>query len=164
MIDVIAVNSQHTGVQRFTGAHGMKLQIARPTKVMSHPVETGASQSDHRIILPVEAQLMVMLTGETYKNVYRQFENAFLAAELLVLQTRARTFANMIISAMPHEETPENMQSVQMLVTLTEVQFFKTQYSAKMARSTSTRSRDTTRRGEQSPSSKPSVAYSIFAK
>lgn len=143
----------------FEGATSMKAQIDRKSKVMQHPLENGASIIDHRVILANEIQLMLVLSGVNYRNIYKQIVTAYLAGTMLTVQTRVDSFPKMFIAAMPHEETPEMTSAVQVALSLQEAQFALTTFQTMTPRKASNTS--TVKRGEQAP--KTSVAYDIFA-
>lgn len=162
---VVAIFSQESGAQRFTEAAMMRLQVTPSSKMPEHPLENGASVVDHRIILPTEANLAIFMTGQNYASIYQQVQTSFGSGELLRLQTYAGTFENMVLQAIPFEETPDALASVAMMVQLKEVKFFATQYTAAAVRNPSnSRARDTTRRGEQNAKPRDSVAYQLFGK
>lgn len=113
----------------FQGAKPIKAAINESTKVMEHPVETGITITDHKIVQPVEIQLSLILpsgsryAGQTYRSVYQQIKQAYLKGTLLTVQTKATTYRNMIISDMPHDEDPEMYDAIALAVKLKEVLF-----------------------------------------
>lgn len=159
-IDVIGCFKTEGGEQLFENASTMRLQVRREKKVMRHPLENGSSVIDHTVTTPAEGQLLLILPAPAYRDTYAVIKSSFLAGELFTLQTRADSFPNMFIVSMPHEETPEMMDALQVILQVQEAIFFKRQFQAITPRAT--RSTSTTRRGEQAPRS--SVAYDLFAK
>lgn len=149
------------GNQKFITARSMRLQTTRVAKMPMHPLETGASAVDHRVIMPIEAQLLVTLQAKDYRNGYSQIQASFNNGDLLAVHCKANTFPNMVIAELPHEESPDMFDAVQIAVRLVETIFFKTQAQA-ITKASKSRSASTTRRGEQSP--RESVAYQIFGK
>lgn len=159
--DVTGVFSNDGGEQLFSNARAMRVQVLRDSKVMQHPLENGSSVIDHRVTLPIEAQLLLILPGYQYRDLYGVIKGLFLAGEQMTVLTKVDSFPNMFISKMPHEETPDMMDAVQMVLSLQEAQFFKTQFNAIAPRAAG-KSTTTSKRGEQAPRS--SVAYDIFKK
>ncbi len=132
--------------QLFTTASSMKVVVNETAKVMEHPVETGAMITDHRIILPVEIELSLILASYDYQDTYKQIRQFYLNATLLVVQTKSGIYNHQIISSMPHEESPEQFDVLVMALALKQVQFATAQYGIvpKSPKNTST-----VRRGEQ---------------
>lgn len=157
--DVVGIFAED-GTQKFTVARSMRIQTVRSAKAMSHPLETGSSVTDHRVIMPIEAQLLVTLSGDQYAAAYGEIAASFNSGELFTVQCRATSFPNMLIVDMPHEETPEKIDAIDIVLKLQEVQFFKSQATASNSVARSSKSSNTAKRGEQAPRS--SVAYDIF--
>lgn len=157
----------------FTGAKPIKAAINESTKVMEHPVETGITITDHKVIQPVEIQLSLILpsggrfSGDTYRSVFQQIKQAYIKGTLLTVQTKAATYRNMIISDMPHDEDPEMYDAIALAVRLREVLFvtatFGTLPASKVRNKTNA---STTQRGQQTGTSTSGTAaeQSILAK
>lgn len=149
--DVIAVLDS-SFAQVFADARALKLAISRGSKAMEHPLETGAVITDHRIILPVVAELSLVIASEDYRAVYQQIGELFRRGELLTVQTRVESFGNMLIEKMPHEESADLLDGVALALTLKEAKFVTPQFStlpaAKVARP---KDSDTVKRGQQQP-------------
>jgi hypothetical protein len=95
---------------------------------MEHPIETGSIITDHRVILPVEAELSLIMNAAYYQDQYRQIKAAYLAGELFYLHTRTGVFRNMMITDIPHDETPEMFDTITLALKLREVQFVTAQF------------------------------------
>lgn len=149
--DVVAVlNASLTQV--FEKARAIKIAVNREAKAMTHPLETGAEVTDHRIILPVSAELSLILSSVDYQAVYQQISDLFKRGELLTVQTRVDSFPSMLITKIPHEETADVFDGISLGMTLEEAQFVTPQYSSlppkKAKRPKDT---DSVKRGEQQP-------------
>lgn len=152
--DVVAVLDANFA-QVFEKARAIKATILRASKAMEHPLETGATITDHRVILPVSVELSMILAGEDYRAVYQQVRDLFTKGSLLTVQTRVDSFPSMLIEKMPHDETPELFDGVALALTLKEAQFVQPQFSAlKVARPKDTR---TAKRGQQQPTEAPAA-------
>ena len=55
---------------------------------MEHPVESGAVITDHRIVMPIEIDLSLILASADYTDVYKAIRQYYYAATLLTIQTR----------------------------------------------------------------------------
>jgi hypothetical protein len=146
--DVVAVlNSDFTQV--FEKARALKVAIGPTSKAMEHPLETGATVTDHRIILPVTAELSLILASEDYQAVYQQIADLFKRGELLTVQTRVGSFPSMLIEKMPHEESGDIMDGVAVAVSLKEAQFVTAQFATIKVKKP--RDSTTVKRGQQQP-------------
>lgn len=128
-IDVVGVYTQDYR-QLFQSARPIKATIKPTAKVMEQPLETGASIIDHRIILPVEIELSLILASADYANVYQQINQLFLKGTLLIVQTKTGTYKNQLISSMPHDEDPGVYDAIMLALSLKETLFADTQVGA----------------------------------
>lgn len=142
--------------QVFERARPIKAEIMPDSKVMEHPLETGASVVDHRIILPVVVNLSLLLTSEDYASVYGQVRDLFNRGELLTVQTRVASYPSMLIEKCPHEESPDIQDGIALALTLREAEFVQPQFST--LRVATPRDSNTSRRGEQQPKATPPAA------
>lgn len=125
--DAVAIFTQDYE-QLFANARPVKAVVKEESKVMEHPVESGAVIVDHRIIMPVEIELTVTLTSSDYKNTYHQIRDYYYNGTLLVVQTRSGIYQNQLIQAMPHEEDPTQYDVLTMVINLKQVIFVTAQY------------------------------------
>ena len=150
--DVVAVlNADFEQV--FEEARAIKATIMRASKAMEHPLETGATITDHRIVLPVNIELSLILSSEDYRAVYQQVRDLFTAGELLTVQTRVDSFESMLIEKMPHDETPEMFDGVALALSLKEAQFVQPQFST--VKVEKPKDSTTVKRGQQQPTDSP---------
>lgn len=109
--------------QIFRDARAIKAVVKEQAKVMEHPLETGAVITDHRIILPVEIELSVILSPSSYQDTYKAIKSYYLNATLLVVQTKSGIYENQLISSMPHEEIPEQYDTITITISLRQALF-----------------------------------------
>jgi hypothetical protein len=93
--------------QVFRAARIVDADVDEPAMLMEHPLETGATVTDHRIIKQVKIELSIVLQSRDYKNVYEEIKRIFLAGDLLSVQTRATVYTNQVIAELPHREDPQ---------------------------------------------------------
>jgi len=120
--DIVAVYNS-TDDQVFADAIPMKASINPQSKPMEHPLESSVVITDHRVILPVEIRLQMIIPGGRYIEVYAQIKSAFDAADILQVNTKAAIFENMLIVGMPHEENPEKFDAIEIEISLKETLF-----------------------------------------
>ncbi len=120
--DTVAVFNE-SFEQIFVDARSVKGVIKEQAKVMEHPLETGSVITDHMVLLPVEIELSVLLTPGSYQDTYKAIRSYFQSATLLVVQTRTAIYPSMLISSMPHDETPEQYDAISMTLSLRQALF-----------------------------------------
>jgi hypothetical protein len=161
--DVIAVLASDF-TQVFPKARALKLSIGRTSKAMEHPLETGATITDHRIIEPITGELSMILSSVDYRAVYQQVADLFRTGDLLTLQTRVDSFPSMLIEKMPHEESPDVLDGVALALSLKQALFVTPQFSTlppqKVAKA---KDSDTVKRGQQQPTPSPERKGSILS-
>ena len=166
-IDIVGVYTSDFR-QVFPDARPVKGTIKELSKLMEHPLETGAPITDHRIILPIEIELSLLLSNENYRNVYESIRQFYLNGTILSVHTRAAVYQNQIIYEIPHEEDPEMYETLLVALKLREAQFFtaSTAKNAKIAPK-NPRNSSTVDRGNQQTqpvSTQKSVAYGLLFK
>jgi hypothetical protein len=125
--DSVAIFTQDYN-QIFVDARAIKAVVKEEAKVMQHPVETGATIVDHRIILPTEIELSLILLSDDYQSTYNNIREYYFNSTLLIIQTRSGVYDNQIIQSMPHEEDPSQYDVLTLALSLKEVQFVTAQY------------------------------------
>ncbi len=137
----------------------IKASVTEPSKVMEHPLEDGSTVADHRVFLPVEIEMTMLVPIEIFQRlraIYRQ-------TETVTIQTNSGSYDNMIIETLPHDETPDAFDMLPVAAKFREVQFVAAQFQAlppksvgKSANGNPSRNASTTKKGEQS--GKPAAA------
>lgn len=96
---------------------------------MEHPVEDGSIITDHRILLPVEIDLTVILNDANYADTYASILQYYLDGTLLVVQTKVSVYENMIITEIPHSESSDMLDAIPMIISFKQVQLVSAQYN-----------------------------------
>ena len=125
--DTVAIFDQDYN-QLFINARAIKATVKEESKVMEHPIETGATIVDHRIILPTEIELALILLSTDYQSVYHQIREYYYNSTLMTIQTRSGIYPNQMIQGMPHEEDPTQYDVLTLILSLKQVQFAVAQY------------------------------------
>lgn len=144
-IDTVGVYDQLFN-QVFKSSRIVKATIREEARVMEHPLETGATVTDHRVILPIEIELSMIVQSTQYWEVYNEIKQAYLSSTLFIVQTKASVYINQLIASMPHEESPELFDTISIALNFKEVLFFQT--SAKLVPRETTNS-PVVKRGQQ---------------
>jgi len=126
-VDYVALFDQNYN-QIFREARAIKAVVKEQAKLMEHPLESGAVITDHRVVLPIEIDLSLVLASTDYVDVYKSIRQYFYDATLIVVQTKAGIYTNQLIAAMPHEEDPTMFDAVTIALSLKQVQFATAQY------------------------------------
>lgn len=161
--DTVAIFTQDYE-QIFKNARAIKAIVKEESKVMEHPVESGATIVDHRIIMPVEIELSLILTRADYKNTYHQLRDYYYNATLMIIQTRSGIYQNQLIQSMPHEEDPTQYDVLTLSLNLKQVIFVTAQYGTtpKNASNTNTADRGTQQGTPANTSQTGSVAGTVL--
>jgi hypothetical protein len=122
-VDVVRITDE-AGNQLFTQARAMRAAVNRSSSLCEHPLETGNTIADYKVIKPNISQLTMFIPADAYGSVYKEIEQAYTDSASLIVQTRASSFANMVITDMPHDEAPDLGDSVAVSLTLKEVVWF----------------------------------------
>lgn len=119
--DAIAVFDQESLRQVFERARPIKIDVKETSRVMEYPVETGATLSDHHVILPVVIDAMFFIASEDYNEAYGAIRNAYLRATKLAIQTRTGVYSNMIVQEMSNSQEPDMYDAIMLNVRFKEV-------------------------------------------
>lgn len=103
-------------------AQPVKAFVNRDTKGFSHPLEDNTSLTDHRIILPIEITMTLLIAKDSKSEIYKQIEDFFINASTVQVRLKAKTFDELYISAMPHNETPQKFDTLEMDIKFREIQ------------------------------------------
>lgn len=141
--------------------------VREGAKLMEHPVESGATIADHRVRLPIEIDLQLILSPDEYQNTFQQIKTVFKAAEVLSVQTKADTYDNMIMLEMPHDESADMSDTIAVAVKLRGVIFVEAQYQQLPPAKVQTKSNSSTvktgqKQAKLAPAKKSSAAYDLI--
>lgn len=162
--DVVGVYSTDGTSQLFDDARPLKAKVTTSATVMSHPVEDGATITDHKVVNPIEIELSMVLSSDDYTGVYQAIREAFDASTLLTVQTRSGPYQNMMIVAMPHDEDAMMYDAISMALKLREVKFAVVRTGAVPVSSPAdARNTSTSPGGKKQPKAKSSsVLFQVF--
>lgn len=128
-VDVVAVLKGEGGAQVFAAARPMAATVYERARLMEHPLEDGSQIADHRVQEPIEIDLPLFIPGgPDLKTVFAELRQLWEAGTVLTVQTVAKTYANMILTEIPHEEHPDAIHSITVGVRFREARFVKAAY------------------------------------
>lgn len=169
--DLVAILDADTYQPLFTTAHIMQVTIRETSKLTNWAVEDGTQRTDHRVIDPVGIDMPVMLSEDT-RSIFEQLRNAFIQGRNLIVQTKVRTYKDMMIIELPHDETVEYGDSIPVTVKFQELRVVKPEFGTlppskvankKQSSTTKKGSQQTAEAGATSSNTRrASVAYGIF--
>lgn len=107
----VAILDAETLVPLFTSASPMRVTVVQEKRPTKFAVEDGSDRSDHVVKELVEVTIDFLLSEDT-RNAYAQLRQVFDENRLVTIQTKVDTIENMLIVAMPREETPRLGSSV----------------------------------------------------
>lgn len=175
--DVVAVFEQNelgADEQIFEDAHLMHASIGEAAHFYTHPLETGRSIVDHRIIQPVTIDLRIILTSRssllgavlrgstdfevTARDTYEQMREFFIAGTFIAIQTRTALYRDQVMQAMPHEETSTLFDGVVLTASLSQI---LTETDTASFSPADAPDSDTVDRGRQNPLGLPSSVSDV---
>lgn len=118
--DLVAILDGKTFQPLFAAANPMRVTVRETSRLTQFKVEDGTTRTDHRVIDPIEIELPLLIAGQ-FRQVFEALRTAFLAGKELVVQTKARTYSGMMITELPHEEAPDQGDSLPVAVRLQEI-------------------------------------------
>lgn len=163
--DLVAILDNDSLQPLFTAARPMRVAVDRSKTVTQYPVENGTTRNDHVVDLPVELNIDLTITEDTRAQ-YETLAQAFASNTLVVVQTKVTSFRNMLIYALPHDETVPAGESITLPIRLVEWREVQPSYGtlppSKVANKaqSSTVTRGTQQTNESTK--KQSILYEIF--
>lgn len=90
----------------------MDATVQQKSDMPEHPIESGAKIIDHKIILPVEIDIKLVMPAYLYASVYRELKQLYDESTLLRIKTKMSYYNNMVLQDMPHEENAATVDRV----------------------------------------------------
>lgn len=111
----------------FPGAIAMKTTVKPTKKTMEHPLEDGAIITDHVILMPIEIIVSMFVPSQDLQNTYDQISQYYNDSTFLIVQTRSDVYTNQYISEIPHDENPDQFNSIEIIVKFKQAQITQSQ-------------------------------------
>jgi hypothetical protein len=160
--DVVGVFDSN-GNELFPNARAIRALVNPPARAMKHPLETGASVTDHIVFDPIQIELGVILDPVDYQDTYQQILNLFKAPQTVTILTKTSSYQNMLMTAPPYDEVPEMFDTIAVAMKFEEAIFVQAQYAQLPATSVAKKSNaSTVKTGQQTATpATPDAAQSI---
>lgn len=103
----IAVLDNDTLAPLFESSHPMRVSVIDEKEPTVWQVETGEERSDHVVDKAIEVAIDFVLANENDVAQFNEMQDTYAGLKLVTIQTRMRSYENMLMQAMPHDETAE---------------------------------------------------------
>lgn len=155
--------------QLFEDARPIRCVVNERSRLMEHPIETGATIADHVVVLPTEIELSLIPRPDNFVDSYNAIKAQYQSQSFVSVQTKTDTYTNMLIMEMPHDERPETFDTVAISLKLREAILVAAQFSQLPPSAVKNKSRASTvqsgqKQPEDAPQSLLSQAYDFFTK
>lgn len=148
----IVVSDMETNDQIWADGYFVNVSTNPTATVPAHPLETGSSIADHRIIEPLEATLTIIATKATYRQLYSEIRGVHENSRLVRVHTRTRIMRNMAITAFPDEQNPDMFDAITLDVSLKEMLFITPSQGTMTSENTRVKAdANTVQQGQKSP-------------
>lgn len=108
----------------FSLARPMAASVYERAEPMEHPLETGATVTDHLVFKPVQIEIPLICAGNfAYRATYAAIRATYLSGLRLTVQTRTGSYDNMVIAELPHDESAEYFDAITIRLRLVEARF-----------------------------------------
>ena len=144
-VDVVGVYDENFK-QVFTEGRPVKATINDDATFFKHPLENSDQRTDHIIFNPVEINLTLILAGREARTAFATIKQAYANQTKLIVKTRADTYDDLYVKAMPHDESPDSYDAVVINLILEETRIAGADVSFKPLNSSDS---NTVRRGQQ---------------
>lgn len=154
----------------FVAASPMRMTVSETKTATKFVVEDGTTRSDHVVVQAIEISIDLILPEESARDTYEQIRQAWRDNRLVTVQGKVGSYKSMLITDMPHDETPELGMSVALPMRLVEWRAVKPEYgSLPPSKVKSAKQSDTSKGGAKQTTGadgattrKASVAYRLF--
>lgn len=163
--DVVAVFDNAFN-QIFINARPTKADVKETAKVMKHPVESGSTITDHKIIQPISIDLHFTLIAADLIDTYREIKSIFTGNATIQVMTNTGLYSSMVIEAMPHTEDTDRFDTIVITMKLTQFEIVTAKTTATSTVATGNKSGKAATATEQSNANEKaqnsSAAYSLL--
>lgn len=126
----------------------LSCSINQRSRLMEHPVESGAKIVDHKVLDPVQVRLQVALPETYFENEYQKILTLYKKSTLISLQTKAQIYDNLVVQSLPHDERVDTMNRLIFNLELREVQIVEPVFVETPKKTKSAQNQKTQKKGQ----------------
>ena len=120
--DILTRLANVTGKNPY-GITYMDAKVNVESDLCDHPIETGAVVTDASIILPVNAEVTVVMPTFFAERIYEQMYDLYKTKkEKIILQTKYRVYKNLVLQNIEYELEHDTIDRTKFVLTLREIQ------------------------------------------
>lgn len=120
--DVLTRITNVTGTNSY-GITYMEAKVNVESDLCDHPIETGAVVTDASIVLPVRAEVVVVMPTFFAERIYEQMYGMFKTKkEKIILQTKYGLYKNLVLQNIEYSLEHETIDRTRFTLTLREIQ------------------------------------------
>lgn len=108
--------------QCFPYARPLNLKVNDQARMPQHTLEDGSTITDHLVIDPISIEIQMIFIKD-FRDTHAEMRAAYEEGRLLTIQTKTHTYPNMVITALPHEETTDYWDVIAVSLKLEEARF-----------------------------------------
>lgn len=141
--------------QSFVNARPLSIRVQDQATMAQHPLEDGSTITDHLVIAPISIEIpMIFMRG--FRDTHAQIKSAYEEGRLFTVQTKTHTYDNMVITAIPHDESTDYWDVILVTLKMEEARFINLEAGAlSLVNVLLSRDASTIRRGSQQSSLTP---------
>lgn len=148
--DVVAIYRAEDMSQVMSALRPLSASIFETAELMEHPVEDGSMIADHLVLNPTDVELPCVVQAVDIPAVIDEARELHVGGVLLTVQTRSGSVLNMVLTAIPREETPASLDAPNVLLRLRQARFVEAEYGElKAGQVQEPKNASTTARGQQ---------------
>jgi len=104
--------------QVLKNARPLKVSPKPSKKVFKHPLENGTLSTDHIIFEPIEIEFTMKVEALNVPSTYQEIKDLYKNNTFLIVQTRTDVYTNQFITDLPHEESTQLGESINITLIL----------------------------------------------
>ena len=118
------------GQELLTSASIVSCSVNDTSKLMEHPIESGAVVSDYKIFNPVTATLTVALSQMEYSSEFAEVYSIYKSCKFVTLQTKTNVYQNLQILSLQHEANSQNVNRPSLVIQFKEALTVEAQFDS----------------------------------
>ena len=116
--------------QVLKNARPLKVSPKPSKKVFKHPLENGTLSTDHIIFEPIEIEFTMKVEALNVPSTYQEIKDLYKNNTFLIVQTRTDVYTNQFITDLPHEESTQLGESINITIKLQQAQVINSNTSS----------------------------------